>query len=538
MRTPSRFRIYRPHRRIPYRKPGSSFRSLALSSIGLCSFVLLLGCGGNNLQGSVAATTNPQVAVYTVTPQQTGDLTIEFGTTTSYGFKTWTKAKQPAGTPTSIYVAGMKANTVYHMQAVMHYADGRTVTDSDRTFKTGSYVTSYLPKITASTTPGQTPQPGIEMVNSIESTVQMVATDLSGNIIWAYTTPALIKGSSWLAPKQLANGDFIALASVNSSTVITKVPPPGAPNMVTEFDLVGNTVKQLTMSQLNAALAAAHYDITLVLFSHDITVLPNGHWLVLANTFKNVVLTGQTTPTQVLGDVIVDLDENLKPVWVWNEFDHLDVNRHPFLFPDWTHTNAVVYSPDDGNLLVSMRHQNWIVKVDYYNGTGTGNILWRLGEGGDFKLVGGTDPQDWNYAQHGMSFTTTNTTGIFGLVLMDNGNDRQYAGGPVGVLCGTGGTPGCYTTVPIFQINESAKTATLQFHQILPATLYSAFGGNALMLGNGDIEYDICGVAPENGQVYEVTDEPSPQTVWTLKLSQNFSYRAYRMPSLYPGVQW
>jgi arylsulfate sulfotransferase len=122
-----------------------------------------------------------------------------------------------------------------------------------------------------------------------------------------------------------------------------------------------------------------------------------------------------------------------------------------------------------------------------------------------------------------MSFTTTNTTGIFGLVLMDNGNDRQYAGGPVGVLCGTGGTPGCYTTVPIFQINESAKTATLQFHQILPATLYSAFGGNALMLGNGDIEYDLCGVAPENGQVYEVT---------------NFSYRAYRMPSLYPGVQW
>ena len=29
-------------------------------------------------------------------------------------------------------------------------------------------------------------------------------------------------------------------------------------------------------------------------------------------------------------------------------------------FPDWTHTNAVLYSPDDGNLIVSMRHQNWI----------------------------------------------------------------------------------------------------------------------------------------------------------------------------------
>jgi arylsulfate sulfotransferase len=138
---------------------------------------------------------------------------------------------------------------------------------------------------------------------------------------------------------------------------------------VREFDLAGNTVKQITMAQLNAALAAANYNFTLLLFSHDINVLPNGHWLVLANTFKSVALTGQTTPTQVLGDVIVDLDTNLKPVWVWNEFDHLDVNRHPWMFPDWTHTNAVIYSPDDGNLIVSMRHQNWIVKVDYYNGT-------------------------------------------------------------------------------------------------------------------------------------------------------------------------
>ncbi len=530
--------LYRPHSRIPDRKRGASCRSLALASIGLCPFVLSLGCGSNNLQGSVAVTANPQVAYYTVTPQQTGDVTIQFGTTTSYGFKTWTKTKQPAGAPTSIYVAGMKANTLYHMQALVHYADGTTVTDSDHTFKTGSYLASSLPKITTATTSGQTPQSGIEMVNSIESAVQMVATDLSGNIIWAYTPPALVKGASWLAPKLLANGDFIAVASVNSSTALTTVPPPGAPNMVTEFDLIGNTVKQITMPQLNAALAAANYDLTLLLFSHDITVLPNGHWLVLANTLKNVVLTGQTTPTQVLGDVIVDLDENLKPVWVWNEFDHLDVNRHPFLFPDWTHTNAVIYSPDDGNLLVSIRHQNWIVKVDYYNGTGSGKILWHLGEGGDFKLVGGTDPQDWNYAQHGMSFTTANTTGIFGLVLMDNGNDRQYPGGPAGVLCGTGGAAACYTTIPIFQIDESAKTATLQFHQILPASLYSSFGGNALMLGNGDVEYNLCGLTSESSQVFEVTNEPSPQTVWNLKLSGNYAYRAFRLPSLYPGVQW
>jgi len=136
----------------------------------------------------------------------------------------------------------------------------------------------------------------------------------------------------------------------------------------------------------------------------------------------------------VLGDALVDLDPNLQPVWVWNSFDHLDVNRHPMEFPDWTHSNATLYSPDDGNLLLSVRHQNWIIKIEYQDGKGTGNVLWRLGPGGDFTLQGGTDPTDWFYAQHLPSFVTPNTAGTFSLVLFDNGDDREF---PTGVSCGS-----------------------------------------------------------------------------------------------------
>ena len=98
-------------------------------------------------------------------------------------------------------------------------------------------------------------------------------------------------------------------------------------------------------------------------------------------------------------------------------------------YPDWTHTNAVLYSPSDGNLIISIRHQNWLVKIDYNNGIGTGNIIWHLGYQGDFTLLnadGSTDtnPFDWFYAQHGPNFTTTNTSGQFSLVLFDNGDDR------------------------------------------------------------------------------------------------------------------
>ena len=528
-------------------QPGAA-RGSAVAFFGAILPVLIAvaGCGGPSyigtvVTGTVSATANPLVAKYSLNLYQTAKVTVVFGKTTSYGLKTSALETPAGGGPVAILVAGMQANTTYHMQAQVQYSNGVTAFDSDRTFTTGSYPAGLLPTLTATTAPGQTPQPGIEMINPIESVVQLLATDLSGNIIWAYYDPTINVGlSTWLAPKQLANGDYIALVAPSSTLPLTSPVPAAATNLVREFDLAGNTVKQITMTQLNAALAAAGYDLTLLLFSHDITVLPNGHWIILANTYKNVVLTGATTPTQVLGDVLVDLDTNMQPVWVWNEFDHLDVNRHPWNFPDWTHTNAVIYSPDDGDLLVSMRHQNWIVKVDYSNGTGTGDILWHLGAGGDLTLVGGTSPTDWSYAQHGIAFTTPNTSGQFGLAVMDNGDDRIYPGGDpnVGVPCGVNGAPACYSTATVFHIDEGSKTATLEFHQVQPPNLYNYFGGNALSLDNGDIEYDLCGLTPVASLAMEVTNEANPQTVWSMSFSDNSAYRSYRAPSLYPGVQW
>jgi hypothetical protein len=242
--------------------------------------------------------------------------------------------------------------------------------------------------------------------------------------------------------------------------------------------------------------------------------------------------------TTVLGDVIVDLDENLRPVWVWNEFNHLDPNYHPYAFPDWTHTNAIVYSKDDGNVLVSIRHMNWVLKINYADGAGDGRILWRLGQRGDFTLKGGTDPTDWEYAQHAPAFFSPNTSGVFSLGVMDNGDDRIF---PAGVTCGSAGAPPClYTTIPIWQIDEGAKTATVKFQQKLPANLYSNFGGSVNPLANGNVEYDLCGSGGFGGgsDVFEVTQESTPQTVWTMHVNSTNVYRGFRIPSLYPGVQW
>jgi len=38
--------------------------------------------------------------------------------------------------------------------------------------------------------------------------------------------------------------------------------------------------------------------------------------------------------------------------------------------------------------------------------------------------------------------------------------------------------------------------------------------------------------------VYEVTPNSPPETAWQLGTANRSAYRAFRLPSLYPGVQW
>ena len=97
----------------------------------------------------------------------------------------------------------------------------------------------------------------------------------------------------------------------------------------------------------------------------------------------------------------------------------------------------------------------------------------------------------------------------------------------------------CFSTVPVFNLDETAFTATLVSNQTTPD--YSFFGGNAEILKNGDVEFDEAGSSPlpaNNAVIYETTHASTPQTVWKMQITGQVNYRGFRMPSLYPGVQW
>jgi arylsulfate sulfotransferase len=483
--------------------------------------------------GQVTATANVQVALYTISPPTAAQVSVQFGIDTNYSLTTWTQPAPVGGGAVRLFVAGMLGNTLYHMRGMVQFNDGSQYTDPDLTFTTGAYPTAQTPAFTVTTTPGMTPQSGVELVDLISPggpIAPAAITDLNGNILWSYNPG--VPGQ--LNPvKLLPNGHILLNFSGGS--------PDGINSVLQEVDLGGKVIWQETAADLNNALMLAPatcvgcHNITILGTHHDFVMLPNGHLILLAATQQ--VVSG----TMITGDVLIDLDQNHKPVWLWNEFDHLDTSRHPLGGADWTHTNAVIYSADDGNLIVSIRHQNWVVKVDYKNGTGAGDILWKLGYQGDFTLAGGTDPTDWFYAQHAPSFVTPNTTGKFSLVLFDNGNDRFFPPPSGQVLCATATTSTCYSTVPVLQLDETLKIATLAFHAHAP--FFSNFGGNAAVLKNGNVEYCESSGA-HGGDIYEVTQDGNALVVWRMQSAFNtafgysYAYRGQRIPSFYPGVQW
>ena len=66
--------------------------------------------------GAFTTTNNVQVAQYAVTPPSPANASVQFGLTTTYGLNTWTQPNSTLGSPVSLYVAGMKQSTPYHMQ--------------------------------------------------------------------------------------------------------------------------------------------------------------------------------------------------------------------------------------------------------------------------------------------------------------------------------------------------------------------------------------------------------------------------------------
>jgi hypothetical protein len=480
----------------------------------------------------ITPTANPLVALYSVPPGPKGTVHVEFAVASAN--PSWSSTNELPSDPsrsTNFFVAGMLPDTAYEMRDV--FSDGTT--SSPLLFTTGSLPANLVfPTFTVIQPPG----PGSDLDQGMifhqfgspstsSNAPNPLATDLSGHIVWYYDVSQSGLTHTY-AGQSLAPGGTVLLLGVDPYA-----PLPATLDVLREIDLAGNVVRETNIDAVNAQLTARGYH-SIFTFTHDVERLPNGDTAVIAPTERTIDVNG--TPTEYVGMTIVVLDKNFQVSWVWDAFDHLDVNRGPILgeilqpggtdqlsastpvLPavDWLHINAVSWSPEDRNLVLSLRNQDWVIKIDYENGAGDGHVIWRLGQGGDFT-VNSTDPNPWFSGQHDAHYIDDST-----LILFDDGNTRQAS------------DPTAHSRGQVWKLDEQTMTATLVFNVDLGN--YSGALGSAQRLSNGDYSFDsgFQGNAPKLfGQSIEVRPDGSKAYVLQVK---GIEYRSFRIQTMYEGI--
>jgi hypothetical protein len=483
----------------------------------------------------ITPTSNPLVALYSVPPTQPGPgphgtVHVEFAVASDNpSWQSTNELRSVPGRSTNFLVAGLLPLTTYEMRAV--FSDGTT--SAPLSIMTGKLPPNLaFPTFTVQRPPG----PGSDLdqglifhqlPSSPANVPNPLATDLQGRVVWYYDVSQSGLTHTY-AGQSLAPGGTVLLLGVDRHAA-----SPGTLDDLREIDLAGDVVRETNVDAVNAQLTALGLH-PVFSFTHDVERLPNGQTAVIGLTERTVDVNG--TPTEYVGNDIIVLDKNFQVSWAWDAFDHLDVNRGPVLgevlhagdtdqvaastpvLPavDWLHINAVSWSPGDGNLIVSVRHQDWVLKIDYANGEGDGHVIWRLGKGGDFA-VNSTDPNPWFSHQHDAHFIDDTT-----LILFDNGNTRRA------------GDPTAHNRGQVWKIDEQTMTATLVVNVDLGN--YSPMFGAAQRLSNGDYAFTsgAQGQAPKLfGQDIEV--RPDGSTDYVLQLNKP-EYRSFRIQTLYAGI--
>lgn len=446
-----------------------------------------------------------------------------------------TSARPCGGSVSSnVWVAGMRSDTEYRLRA--EWESGGKVKAGDwAPFRTGL--------LDGDTAPVSVPTPYaggsaasnpvlIYSATALGGGKRPFATDLQGRVIWSLPTTDMLT-------RVLPGGHFLAIGEGANSVNTTK-----DEQALRELDLNGNVVRETNAGRVAEQLEAhgIHSDCRIggkecvSGFHHEAVRLPNGHTLVIAGMERMMPAgtQGSKEPVDILGDIVVELDEEFQVANVWKEYEQLDITRKSvfdakcktggggcppvLLAPEaygWTHSNSLNYIPSTGDFLVSIPEQDWIVKVDWKNGKGSGKILWRLGRGGDFK-VESKDPGPWFSYAHDVGFEPA---GSSVLTLMDNSHFRYEKDN------------GAQSRAQVWTLDEPNLRATLVYnadlggHTICCGSMQTLKGG-----GYSSVAGWVDMTSP-HGRAVEV--DKDGKTVFAIELEGVIAYRTFRLSDMY-----
>ncbi len=511
-------------------------------------------------------------------------------------------------------VGGLYPSTAYTMYAETQ--TGSNITSGPSiTFTSGALPTKTVPfpKFTVNTPDTPDPTYPVLLHNFVTfgtgTIYPEVATDLNGNIIWYYYPND--KSHASVLTRPLPGGYFLTLQSdpAWSENAI-------ALQFLREIDLAGNIVRETNMGAIQQQLVALGAvdggpcttisnptvgSSCVGSFTHDaIQTLPNG-WLAVLVDCEKIFPAGTQPqpndtpglPVDIIGDMIVVLNANWQVVWYWEVFDPKGGGNGYPNFPitraaplqesctanmagcppvfllgsgiskyahDWLHSNALYYwpAPQDGNttggdFILSMRHQDAIVNIDYRDTKGTGDIVWVMGPPDNFTtgIPVFTFDNVWNDAwpwfshQHDVGIENG---GAGPLTLFDNGNTRVESStiglGPTACANDSpNGTSDCDSRGMALTIDYNASAGTGTVTPVVSFDLggYSDAMGSAQLLSDGNYFFENPIVFTTKNSTAGISLEiaptnPSPQVGpadFLMNIAGPQQYRGWAMQSIY-----
>ncbi len=375
----------------------------------------------------------------------------------------------------------------------------------------------------------------------------LVAVDAAGKVVWYQ------RGAEYLDVRQQADGNLMVMEG----------------NSLVEMTMLGEHLREWKAVGAGGNPGQA-IPVQAEVFHHDMTPMPNGHFLTLSIETRNydqypsseTDITSPPAPALVVGDVVVEFAADGSVVQQWKLLDMLDplrigygsvdLNYWDVKYPnqdpkDWAHANAVLYDASDDSIIVSLRHQDAIVKFGRENG----ELRWILGphDNWDATRFGpylltplGNEQYFFPFHPHAPAVMSNGHILVF-----DNGNERASPPQPK-MAAGVS-----FSRAAEYEIDAQAKTVKLvwQYGENASPRRFSPFLGDADELpitGNILITF---GSLIDTNNTYTAAILETPHTadaspVLQLTVTDPVAsgglagwrvYRAERIPDLYSSSQ-
>ena len=431
-----------------------------------------------------------------------------------------------------VTVLGLLAETAYDISIVVESEDGHGTTSEPESYTTASLPDDF-PPVRVGEIDADNVSPGFTVVNvnrwnpgNDQNFGYLIAFDEAGRVVW-YHKAGIPIGDVEVRE----NGNLLYVGGVNAGF---------------EIDFTG--AQTGFWFAPNIGMESVH---------HYLGETPDGNLIAIGTERRAIdgyaTAEGGTTSYNVIGDVINEFTDDGEQVDSWTLFDYLDPLDVPedlsdpyydsfndpfwdFLYEggsskDWTHANAVLFDPTDGNMLVSLRHLDVILKLDLEND----ELVWRFGPDGDFTMTG---EGEWQYHQHAPELQANGN-----ILVYDNGNHRPGLA--------DGETPFTRAVEYALDTDEMTVEEVWEFRGEEP--YFAPYVGAVQRLENGNVLITDGGILSDPtaretdpdggrwGRIVEVTHATPAEVVWSVEIRDNSDAlvgynlsRAIRFSTFYP----